>query len=507
MAAGLLGAASLGPGAAGAAGPAINSGVRIDQLQPASPESAFFRSEGPHNPAAEGVEFAAAVTLDYGKDVLRDNLFDVNGTHTSTPLVASALLARVAGSVSPLHWLAFDLSLPFALLETGSTPPTVGGIQPAAGKGPGVGDLRVGVHFRPLDTTRLGVIVGGRVWAPFGSQAAYLSDSTFRAELDVGVAGEVNRALYGCTLDVAPGFFARRSGDRLAGACAGYFKLNDLVAIGVEPTFEVVTHPLFELDGGAASNTFGVVFEPLLGVRLHLGGVRVGLALGPGIGAGMGTAQVRGLLDVAYVGLGKPPKPPPAPPADRDLDGILDDVDACPDEAGPPSEDPKLNGCPLHDRDGDGIRDEEDFCPDRPGIPYPDPKANGCPDSDNDGLPDPIDECVNEPGPPPTGCPKYARLATGGFKVEPPIDFAGGDKLRPEPRAALEEVAATLRANPKIERVTIVVGTKGVKPPLSEKRVQEILLVLRAGNLDPSRYEVTLQNDLRAGLVHVKIAK
>src|ERR1700722_20083897 len=108
MAAALLGAASLGPGVAGAAGPALTSGVRIDQLQPASPESAFFRSEGPHNPAAEGVEFAAAVTLDYGKDVLRDNLFDANGTHTTTPLVAQALLARVAGSISPLHWLAFD---------------------------------------------------------------------------------------------------------------------------------------------------------------------------------------------------------------------------------------------------------------------------------------------------------------------------------------------------------------------------------------------------------------
>jgi OOP family OmpA-OmpF porin len=222
----------------------------------------------------------------------------------------------------------------------------------------------------------------------------------------------------------------------------------------------------------------------------------------------MGSADVRVLLNVAYVGLGKPPKPPPpAGPPDRDLDKIPDDVDACPDEAGPPSPNPKLNGCPAHDRDGDGIRDEDDACPDTPGIPYPDPKANGCPDSDNDGLPDPIDQCVNEPGPPPTGCPKHARLAEGGFKIDPPIDFGTADKLRPEARAALEEVAATLRANPKIQQISISIGTKGAKPPLSDKRAQEVLSVLRAGNLDPNRYEVVLRDDVKAGQVQVRIVK
>ena len=38
----------------------------------ASPESAFFRAEGPHAPFAEGVEFAAGVTFEYGRGLLRE---------------------------------------------------------------------------------------------------------------------------------------------------------------------------------------------------------------------------------------------------------------------------------------------------------------------------------------------------------------------------------------------------------------------------------------------------
>jgi hypothetical protein len=370
-----------------------------------------------------------------------------------------------------------------------------------------VGDLRIGVHFRPIDKQQLGLIVGGRVWAPFGTQATYLSDGTFRGELDVGVAGEFERALYGCTVNLSPGVFIHRPGDRFAAECAGYYKINAMAAVGLEPTIELVTQSKIGLGGTANTTAIGVIFEPLIAARLRFGGFRVGVGLGPGLGSGMGAADVRLLINGAYVGLGKPPKTAPVGPPDRDLDKIPDDVDACPDEAGLPNKDPKRNGCPTHDRDGDGIPDEDDFCPDRPGIPYPDPKANGCPDTDNDGLPDPIDPCVNEPGPPPTGCPKYARLGPNGFTITPPIAFGTREKLSEANRAALQEIAATLRANPKIEQVSISVGTKGAKAATSDKRAREILLALGAANLDSTRYEVVLREDLRAGLVEVRLVK
>ena len=85
---------------------------------------------------------------------------------------------------------------------------------------------------------------------------------------------------------------------------------------------------------------------------------------------------------------------------DRDKDGSADKDDKCPDEAGPA----ERQGCPARDQDGDGIIDEEDKCPAEAG-----PKDNdGCPwgDSDNDGLTDDVDRCPKEAGPKENkGCP------------------------------------------------------------------------------------------------------
>lgn len=75
---------------------------------------------------------------------------------------------------------------------------------------------------------------------------------------------------------------------------------------------------------------------------------------------------------------------------DRDNDGIADRYDKCPDEAGYA----ELDGCPLNDADGDGIEDEADECPNRPG-----PLAlAGCPDRDNDGVTDDNDRCPDTAG-------------------------------------------------------------------------------------------------------------
>jgi len=73
---------------------------------------------------------------------------------------------------------------------------------------------------------------------------------------------------------------------------------------------------------------------------------------------------------------------------DDDNDGIINELDLCPQAAGPK----ELNGCP--DKDGDGIADYKDACPGTAGL-----KAfGGCPDTDGDGIADNEDECPNMPG-------------------------------------------------------------------------------------------------------------
>jgi hypothetical protein len=478
-------------------------GVRIDQMQPANPQSPFFYAEGPHKPFAEGVEFAAGLTLEYGRMVLKEVGYDEKGNRKLlATLVEDALLARLSGSITPVHWVSFDLSIPFGLFEHGDKAKTYADTPHSAAAG-GVGDLRIGAHVRPLDRREIGVLLGGRFWAPFGTELAYLSDSRFRAEVDVGLAGEASRLLYGCTFSVAPGLFARRSGDRAAVACALHLTFGPILSVGLEPTASLITYTNSKDDA-----SFSGIIEPLAAARLRFGGFRLGFGVGPDFGGAAGAAQIRGLINFAYVGEGKPPQPPPPPPPDRDLDKIIDSLDACPDEAGVSSSDPKQRGCPLRDRDADGIGDADDFCPDRAGVPHSNPKANGCPDTDNDGLPDPIDTCKNEPGKGSDGCPRYARLTSTGFQIQPPIEFdKKDDKLSGMGRAAIEELAATMRANPQIEQVSIGIGTKGAKPKVSDKYAQQILIILRAGNLDVSRYEVVLRDDLRAGTVVVRLVR
>ena len=85
---------------------------------------------------------------------------------------------------------------------------------------------------------------------------------------------------------------------------------------------------------------------------------------------------------------------------DRDQDGIPDEEDKCPDDAGLV----ELDGCP--DSDGDGIADKDDLCPTIYGLKIYD----GCVDTDGDGYSDNIDDCPDEKGTL-KGCPEEVQEA------------------------------------------------------------------------------------------------
>lgn len=203
--------------------------------------------------------------------------------------------------------------------------------------------------------------------------------------------------------------------------------------------------------------------------------------------------------------------PPPPPVLDSDNDGIPDNLDACPNEAGPAA----LNGCP--DRDGDGIADKNDACPDQPG-----PAAlNGCPDRDGDGIADKDDACPDQPGPVALNgcpdrdgdgiadkddkCPTLAGPASNNGcpvvkeEVKKRIDEAAkaiyfvtnGDKLEKRAMPAMNKILAELKADndikADIEGHTDNVGKDEYNQGLSERRAAAVVNWLVENGIDESR--------------------
>jgi outer membrane protein OmpA-like peptidoglycan-associated protein len=494
------------------------SGVRLDGLQPASPDSSFFRAEGPHKKQIGITEVALGAGIDFAEAPLRAVIIDNAGKTDSygkaINVVDRALVLRIAAALTPVYWLRFNLQAPFALFEQSSVAPGTSKlgqtiVPPSA---PGIGDLRAGLHFRPLDTESIDLVFGGQFWAPVGSTAAYMSDGRLRGEVDLAVAGQVGKLLYGCTVSISPGFFIPRDGDRFATSCGIHGLATPNLSLGIEPSFALFRDLRSSLKSGSVQRVDAFTFhvEPLAAIRFKYEGFAAALSAGPGIGDAPGAAPFRAMLQLSYQIDGKPKPPPadPGKPTDLDVDGIPNERDACPEEAGLDNPDAKLRGCPIVDTDGDLVRDEEDACVNSAGTKSKEAKANGCPDSDNDLLPDPIDSCKNEPGAAPNGCPAHARLVKRAFQITPAIQFAeGSSTLSKQAKAALEEIAATMRANPKLGHVSIVLGTGRAPAALSDRRAEQIGTVLRNANVDPQRFEIVLQGTLRSGSVEVKLLK
>jgi OOP family OmpA-OmpF porin len=220
--------------------------------------------------------------------------------------------------------------------------------------------------------------------------------------------------------------------------------------------------------------------------------------------------------------LGKPKqKAIPSPPVpvvvnrDRDNDGVLDSLDACPDIAGLVY----LHGCP--DRDGDGIADNDDKCPDVPGIaryegcPIPDTdkdgvndeedkcptvpgvvRYQGCPipDTDNDGINDEEDKCPNLAGSKENqGCPVIKEEIKRKIELASKnIYFATGNaKLLSKSNKGLNEVVKILNDNPEmklaIDGHTDNIGKPEKNQALSDNRAASVKKYLVAKGVDETR--------------------
>ncbi len=177
---------------------------------------------------------------------------------------------------------------------------------------------------------------------------------------------------------------------------------------------------------------------------------------------------------------------------DKDGDGIADKDDKCPDIAGLA----KYNGCPIPDTDKDGINDEEDKCPNVPGVA----RHQGCPvpDKDNDGVNDEEDKCPNEAGPASNfGCPVIDVVIVERVnKAAQNIFFATGSaKLLAKSFKSLKDVVQVMQDNPTykidVDGHTDNTGGDELNQKLSESRANSVKQYLVENGVDESRIVAT----------------
>jgi outer membrane protein OmpA-like peptidoglycan-associated protein len=183
------------------------------------------------------------------------------------------------------------------------------------------------------------------------------------------------------------------------------------------------------------------------------------------------------------------------PDPDNDNDGIADRDDKCPNEAEDKDGFQDEDGCPDADNDKDGLADAEDRCPNEAG-----PADNqGCPDRDKDGdtVVDRLDKCPEVPGEPDNdGCPKQKYIVVTKEKIElkQKIHFATASaKILPDSFAMMNEIAEVLRKAPqikvRIEGHTDSRGKLKYNMKLSQSRADSVKSYLVNQGVEPERME------------------
>ena len=170
-----------------------------------------------------------------------------------------------------------------------------------------------------------------------------------------------------------------------AGSEITYAAATD-VQTGVKPL-----HIIGELFGAVPVKEMGEnrPIEALVGARYFTGWCGVfSLGAGTGIVADYGAPEYRLTSGFAWM----------CADQDRDGDGLLDNVDACPDDPEDRDGFEDANGCPDPDNDNDGVVDIHDQCPLDAEDADQFQDEDGCPDPDNDadGLLDVDDMCPIE---------------------------------------------------------------------------------------------------------------
>jgi OmpA-OmpF porin, OOP family len=177
------------------------------------------------------------------------------------------------------------------------------------------------------------------------------------------------------------------------------------------------------------------------------------------------------------------------PEGDNDKDGVDDSVDKCPDVPEDKDGWKDEDGCPEDDddKDGDGILDSADKCPDQPEDKDGWKDEDGCPedddDKDGDGILGSADKCPNEAGVAErNGCPfRRVEITLKAIVINEKVFFdLNKATIKPESFGLLDEVAQVFKDAPQIKRVEIQGHTDTAGPDaknmkLSDARAKSVM--------------------------------
>lgn len=391
---------------------AQNNGFQIGRYEPTPAGEWSFMVD---HPWFSGTRyFAGGFTLDYGHNPFVLGRRNSDGSFAQiNPIISTQVFGHFDFAGSFLDRVTLALTLPVMMAERGQA---TAGVAPSDGGS--IGDPRFGAMFRiwgQPDASPFSVSAGAAIWFPIrrftDSIPPQESDQSLRFSPKVVLGGLFSRFRWAFTFaflyraEAVLGPSTPVGSELQFGFAGSYADLARRFAIGPEILLSSI------VTTGSAFQRDATSLEMLIGAHYNLlGQVQIGAAVGMGVLRNPGTPDVRMLLRIAYAPMALKKE---SNVRDRDRDGIVDAQDACPDDRGMRTDDPKTNGCaPPDDQDSDGIVDAQDVCPRIPRGDTPDDKRPGCPsaDRDGDGIADSADKCPDaavgdSPDPDRLGCP------------------------------------------------------------------------------------------------------
>ena len=330
------------------------------------------------------------------------------------------------------------------------------------------GDLRVGgviPAFRPKGL-RPGVALAPSVWFPTGSAQDLVGNPGVSGGAVVAVAQEIGS--FGWAMNAGARIGSRspeRNVESGAGPLAGlggHYLATDALAFTAEVAVQ----------GDSGWSSFPL--EAGGGARLRLRrGVWTTAGAAVGLNDAVGSARWR-----AIVGVGWSHRAPEMevyvladetiPDGDRDGDGFMDSVDACPDQAETIDGFDDDDGCPELDGDADGVPFARDACPEEPIYPEQDPRYSD-------------------------GCPKLAELSGDKIIITQSIFFEEGRAtILPVSFAVLEAVADIVQEHTELDGILVEGhtndnGSAELNYRLSEDRARAVVRWLIDAGVDRNR--------------------